>query len=411
MSDDPQLTPDQQRQVDAAKVAETVATARKAVAEAADAEHAAAATAMKARIGEVAPGPFAGSVETGDGAALAEMNYCARAQLEAVAQALVDPILAAVGARAVVYLTAKDGPPDLGHDAVLTDRLALVTTSASAAQNASDAVLAPHRPPPHGVEGRFVGLAIGASVTGVGLALSAANSLLGYLRTDFKLGGAAVAVGPRPLLFPVAKRLKAGGKAIVLDSAVPQPRAADRAALQTEWQGLATTIAGLRERITRHTAKLAALDAPPKKPDPAHDHPADPAERAPVEHALAACRTAVDLFDALATALYADAGGVPFIERALQEGALRRVLGASAAIVSLAIDGAWGTHVVEKGLFAGLWGRLPLRVGATVAVSWAATDLATGEYLGSDIETVTSGLVEETRIGAGLLAHAAAPRL
>lgn len=111
------------------------------------------------------------------------------------------------------------------------------------------------------------------------------------------------------------------------------------------------------------------------------------------EQARAACNASVALYDALFVSLSTDAGGMPFLDRALRERVLSKRLD-GAAVVSLKVGGSWATHIVRKSLFSGLFGRLPVQVSATVGVSWAAYEFVTGEFLGGGVETARSELVD-----------------
>jgi hypothetical protein len=273
MADDPKLSPAAQSQIEAATVAEKLANARKAVADASTAESAASVSGLKAAIGEPAAGPFSGSVEAGDGAASAEINLLARRQLQALASSLATAIARQVAAGAAIWLTAGDGPPDFSHDAAVEDRLALVEGAADSARTTSDKTMG-HKAVGHAGAAKTVagdlhprlfglvgplavaGLALGggAPLAAAGLVLGGVTSLLGYLKTDYKLGGAALTLGDRVLMIPLAQALQSGGRRVWLAASPPAPSPEDRAALRRRLSALSDEVALLRERIAAGTA-------------------------------------------------------------------------------------------------------------------------------------------------------------
>jgi hypothetical protein len=106
------------------------------------------------------------------------------------------------------------------------------------------------------------------------------------------------------------------------------------------------------------------------------------------------------MFDVLQADLFADAGGAPLIERAAIEQTLRDRLGDSPLLVSLALEGSWGSHISREGMFSGLGSKIPMHVSATGAANWAAFDLASGDLLGASLETSHSPLTNIADVGS-----------
>lgn len=397
----PKLPPGLQHRSDIAMVQEAEAKARSALADASNAEQTATLNRIKGAIGEPTAGPFTGDVTLADGAALAEANFIARAEHTKVAAATFEKILAAIGDRKVAYLTASEGPPDLSHDAALSSKIGLVKNTAAQAKKLSDDALGT------AVETREM---ITAPLAAAGLALSGVSSLLGYFKTDFKVGGNTVTLSDRDLMLLIANALQAKSVKVLTDGFPPTPGKTDISAVQEQLLDLSTDVTLLRGRIAAHDGQLAALDqavaaapigtgaAKDGQPDDQvedSEPKADTAlERTAHEQAKEACTAAVTTFDALISSLDADVGGISFLERALRERRVRKLLGEKAAIVSLKIDGSWATHVVRKNFLSGLFGRLPVQVSATVGASWAAYDFEDGRLLGGGIETSRSELTD-----------------
>lgn len=210
------LPPDLQRRSQAATVETGEANARKAVAEASEAERAAATGRLKALVGDPAAGPFSGDVQLTDGAALAEANDVARKQLEDAANKIMAAVAKAIAGRTVAYLTAADGPPDLSHNSALTERTTLAHAALDGARKLSDAAL--------GRDGEANARSmIAAPLAAVGVMLSGATALLGYLKTDFKVGGVTLTVGDRDLLVLVGRHLRQAGATVLVDGFLPTP--------------------------------------------------------------------------------------------------------------------------------------------------------------------------------------------
>lgn len=409
MPDQPaKLPPDLQKRSDVATVQEAEAKARKATVEASDAEAASSLNKLKAALGEPAPGPFSGDVTLADGAALSEANALARTELVSLAADIAGKVATTIGERTVVYLTAADGPPDLSHDSALTLRMALVANTADEARRLSDDALN------DSVDARSLTF---APIAAAGLVLSGVSALLGYFKTDFKIGGEQVTVSDRDLAILIGSALVANSATVLIDGFPPAPGQELADAVQSSLSNLSTKVTTLRGRIAVHDAQLAALDQAAATPptgagaengDQSQNQQSDSSQqtdtgpaRAANEQAKAACAAAITLYDALITSLEADAGGISFLERALRERRLRATLGDKAALVSLKIDGGWATHIVRKNILSGLFGNLPVRVSATVGASWAAYDFDSGKLLGGGVETKRSELTDIADIKAG----------
>lgn len=383
------LPPDLQKRSDAATVSQTEANARKANAEASDAEQTAALNRVKSALGEPAAGAFSGDVQLADGAALAEPNFLARAALATVATAITKGVAKAIGERKTVYLTTSDGPPDLAHDSALASRIALVEDACRTATQLSDTALG------GGERAMFAPLAT------AGLVVSGVSALLGYFKTDFKIGSDEVKVSDRDLLVLVGTELAGQQLSVLVDGFPPSPGKKIVDAVQTQLLDLSTEVTDLRGRVAQHAAAIASIyqaAAAPASPadqqgdqtgtaGQKQDAAADARARAAHEQAGAACTAATMLYDTFVTSLDADAGGISFLERALRERRLRERLGDKAAVLSLKVDGNWATHIVRKNFLSGLFGKLPIRISATVGASWAAYDLDSGALLGGGVET------------------------
>ncbi|GAA0317795.1 hypothetical protein GCM10009087_30210 [Sphingomonas oligophenolica] len=399
------LPPDLKKRSDTATVSQAEANARKANAEASDAEQTAALNRVKGALGEPATGAFSGDVQLADGAALAEPNFLARAALMTVATAITKEVAKAIGERKTAYLTTSDGPPDLSHDSALASRIALVEDACRTATQLSDAALG------SGERAMFAPLAT------AGLVVSGVSALLGYFKTDFKVGSDEVKVSDRDLLVLVGSELAAQHLSVLVDGFPPSPGKKIVDAVQTQLLDLSTEVTDLRGRVVHHAAAIASLDqaaaVAPASPagqqgdqtgtegqDEKQDAAADAQARAAHEHAEAACTAATTLYDTFVTSLDADAGGISFLERALRERRLREKLGDKAAVLSLKVDGSWATHIVRKNFLSGLSGKLPIRISATVGASWVAYDLDSGGLLGGGVETSKSELQDIAAIKA-----------
>jgi hypothetical protein len=333
---------------------------------------------LEAAIGKPKDGPFHAGVEVGANAGLSEMNLLARRLLDTAAEAIAGKVSAVRGSRTCLYLTAADSPPDAGHHIMLEQRLELVEAAQAGAAAASDAAGGG----PHVGAKAFAAVAPAAAI---GLVLSASNALLGYLRTEYKINGATLAIPDRPLLLLLAARLQGDGITLFTEASPVLPDDASRKALAERLRKLALANADLQRRIAAHKERLARLAAPPPEGG-AQDAAADAGEKARNEQALAACTAAVALNDGLIAMLYADSAGIPFIERALREQRLRALM-KDGLVVSVKLDGAWGSSLGWSNFLSNIGSKPPVRVGATLGASWAVYDPADGRLLGSGIAT------------------------
>ncbi|QOT74450.1 hypothetical protein H5V43_21425 (plasmid) [Sphingobium fuliginis] len=361
MADEHKLSPALQAQADAASVSADVAAARRAVAEADSAELDAATKALKARIGEATAGPYKGAVDIGTDAGVAEINHLARKSLDTLAGKLSAQIRTAIGSTPVtVLLTSAESLALFQHADALNARCSLVENAVSGALKVSNEALQRAAP---SAGNRRAGLA--APIAAAALILGGVDALLGFARTDYKVGGRALAPSDRSLLLAVASTLRGNGLKVLVDGFSPPAADTERTALAARLAKLAADAATLRARSAYHTGAVARIDEgleaakqasagdKGEQDTPPDDLDADPlGDRAAHEAALGAANGAVALFDTLAAAIQADAGGVPLLERAAAEETLRKALGATGRIVTVKLDGAWGTHVSKQNILS-----------------------------------------------------------
>lgn len=384
MPDAKELHPAAQAKVDAATVATAIAGARKTAAEAASAEASAATASLKAGLGEAAAAPFSGAVEVSEGGGLAELNLLAQRKLVELADVIVKKVIAVTSSGVTILVTSAAKLPDFGHDGALLDRQALCEELSAGAIAVSQAAMGD------------TGTTTAAPFAAIGLVLAGSNALLGYLRSDFRIAGVALTPTDRALVALVAGKLAANNRSVLVDGFFPAIADAERKVVRDAVGALSITAAEIRLRLAGHAATLQAIDASAAKvaAGAAPDYDGDAVNDQPRhEQALAACQAAIQAFDAFAAALYDDADGTPFLERALVERGLRKRLQAG-AVLSVKVEGAWGGCLVRKDIRAGFQARVPMQVRSAVTVSWGVCEAISAKLLGAGTESASSELLD-----------------
>ena len=373
-----------------------LADTRKTNAEAEKIEIENASARLKDVLGSMGSPPYTGEVKLADNAALAEANMLGMIETRRLAEELAKSAALGLAKRKTVIVTANAAGISLNAAGAAEELLAAMEAAAARALSVSDAVGA-SATGGGAPGGRLVAtgaLALGSALAGisplaaVGTLLSGVHSALGYFRSNYQVSNLAIAASERALLRGVAGALKAShGVHVFVDGIYGRPSGDDRTMVADRLLTLSERFAKIDIRAGIHAAAIAAIkqravDA--GKTPPVCATAEDAAALAVHEDALGICKAASELHDATLGALKADAGGLPLLERSLREKSLAAALGAEAAVLVLNMEGAWATVVSKEGLMPAR--GVPVRVSSTVAASWSLFDLATGQFLGGDIE-------------------------
>lgn len=366
-------------QTAAAKVAKELADAQKAQADA-------ALAAAKAKFGEIPLSGYAGTAEMGTGAGSAEALLLGSAAVKQISLQMAKS-LKADKPQSVTKLL-------LFTSSTVPDFQALLAFNAQrdgfkfAMEHAKAATT--------GVTQVSGDLA--ASVTTVGLALSAINNVLGYFKTDYKFQGIDVTSSDTMLVAALASELKASG----LPAQVPalyQPAAPasastvlDEIAEPFNWPQQA------RERQRRHEDAQPDLDKQLAeqlkiKDDEnakSEDRDKGAAEARILQQRLLKVKDAVALWKALADRLETwtaklgtadDKGNVP-LANVVRQAAMRADLDGGAALVVLQLHKVAGTGYTKKNLWSSL-GFNPFFVMGGAVASMTAFEGKTGDVFSS----------------------------
>ena len=431
---------------DTIEASKALAELRKTQADAESAEASAATAKLKAAFGDAPSSPYTGAVTAADGACLAEMNFLVRRRLAGVAEKIAESLKTSIGERTGV-LVALTGPTALfAHCDAVTARIGMARAACEYTQTLCEAVLSA----PILEKEQFASLAEALSETAkvkgfaaptaavsspveattelaavafapgpiaaASAVLVTANVLLGFFRSNYAIGGAAITVPDRALMVAVAGLICKASPLlpILIDGFLPPASAEARKALCDDLAGLAKLVATLGAHAARLERAIAAAAGAHKATAKPHGASATASEKDsassadsasdsesdPRQDAIAAVKRAEALFEALQTDLFADAGGAPLIERAAMERTLHDRLGATPLHISLAVDGAWGSRVSRESGLSALSSRVPTSVSATVAANWAAFDLATGNLLAAGLETDCSPLINIANVAS-----------
>jgi hypothetical protein len=396
---------------DAQKVA---ADAAKAQADASKAKADAEVAAFKARFGEVPASRYSGDVTLKDNPgkteALLLAAQAARSAAAAIAKAIKDK------ATKVMLIASPDVPTfdnlmrfrvELGIVQKAFEEMDRISTEAHdkepAARAAPAAVRAARVPQPaRGV----------APVAAAGLALDAADKLLGFFRTDYTVGGIDVTLEDAMLINELAGLLTEGGMTVYLPKVFNGNELTQTAsAVVGELQGMAqcrassTAIATEHQRLVavwnERAGKEADVDKKAEMTATAESH-----QRA--SDAVGKANALYDSWFSKLSSLDEKSSLVPIVS-VIRERALMSALDGGRSLLAVKLHASGGSYYTKKNIWTVL-GAMPFfHMGGTVT-SYALIDGQTGEVKRAGTLPVHGGFFKASKLPNQLVDQPGPPR-
>jgi hypothetical protein len=315
--------------------------------------------------GEVKAGPYSGNVEMGDGAGKVEAALLAAKALEEGAAKIVEAVRPHPATNSRVYVFDASKPPSFDRLMNFNFRFGLIeqafaAAGVSAAPPATKAMAA---------------AAVTAATVAAGL--GAVANILGFFKTDTKVGGIESKLDEMLAVKVVAGALAKN----VTNREVHAPSLFKPKATADAVQALVDKLTGLLE--LRMTAAANAKQA---------GIAADEAAR---------LQAAIDLYDAFVSQLTTtDASGTaPLVavadEHALWEGMTGGI------VLLLRLETSGGSYLVKKHMLAGLF-RAPLFYSGGAAVSYVLFDGLSGKVLAGGVVPVQGKYVRVSALRGAL---------
>lgn len=376
--------------------------AAKTAKELADAELA----AFKAKIGEVPASGYAGTVALEAKAGETEAALLAAVAVTTAAEKVADAIPQQNARRAVLIYASGEVP---GFEALTAFRaqIALVNRAFSEAQDATNSALSAA---PEAAEAKAAALPI-AGVAGA--ALQAVNTLIGFFRTDYTVGGVDLSLDDSLLVHALAGSIAHSGKN--LEARIPALY--NPAALSDAGAGILDRLTAMsilksqgEETVSRHDAVSSRFEEDAGKEtseakkagllDKARDH----------RTAADAWRGALALYDSFLGKLTSadDRGGVPLVN-IIRESVVSDSLskdGSLLLVVKLQKSG--GSYYTKKNVVT-FFGGMPFYHTGGVVVSYVLMDGKEGNVLASGVVPVHGGFVRANHLEKELKPRRGAP--
>lgn len=389
-----------------------VADAEKSEADASKAKSEAELAAFKARFGEVPESPYKGEVTLKDNAGKAEAFLLAAQAVRSAAAAIVKEIEGVQG-REVVVIATTDVPTfdnltrfqveigivekafDGAHSKSEKSEKAAEDMEEKLAQTAGQ-LDKPGREPQKPKVVRAAAPVAGAA----GLALQAADKLLGFFRTDYTVGGVEVTVEDATLVNDLAGRLAKMNFTVYL------PKLFSSHALEQAREDIVGSLQGLAVRRTRSESTARQLEetaakwtkrAEEERNDERKEEMTAVAEAH--EEAVTEVRNASELYDRWFEKLLTadDKTSVIPIASVVRERALMDTLRNGKSLLAVKLHGASGSFYTKKNIWT-VFGRMPFfHMGGTVA-SYALLDGTTGAVKAAGTVPVHGGFFKSTRL-------------
>jgi len=233
----------------------------------------------------------------------------------------------------------------------------------------------------------------------VSAGLDAFSKLVGFLKTDYELGGIDVKLDESMLMFSVAGKLtdKEVHMPLMYEPAV---QADAMAALTKEMAGLTRLRIQAADEAAR--SKNLAADAEKKAADPQNAASRDELLESAAFHKSRLDRLAavIALYDSFAGSLTtpdANTGSTPYALLA-QESAIYAALKENgAAMLLLKLENSGGGYLLKKNLLTGIY-RMPLYHMGGASVSYLLLNGPDGRVIGGDVYPIHGGFVRTDKI-------------
>lgn len=404
----------------AAKVDKELAEAQKAAADAARAEADASKAkadadlaAFKARFGEVPASPYHGDVTLKENAGKTEALLLAAQAARSAAAAIADTVKAKAGE--VMLIPSPDVPT---FDNLMRYRaeLGIVQKAFDETDRVSNA--AREKEPKDSEEPPAVTVARGPRreravppIAAAGLALDAADKLLGFFKTDYTVGGIDLTLEDATLVNELAGRLTNNGVTVYLPTVFNGNELEQTAAkVIAELEGLALRRAACASTAAAHT-RLTAVWADRAAKE------TDEEKKNEITAAAEAHRQAADAIGK-ATALYdgwfarlsspdEKSTAVPIVA-VIRERALMNALDNGRALLVVKLHASGGSYYTKRNIWTAL-GRMPFfHMGGTVA-SFALIAGNTGAVKAAGTVPVHGGFVKASRLAGEIVGRPAPP--
>lgn len=365
--------------VAAAKAAKDVADAKKAQA---DSELA----AFKAKIGEVPSSGIQGSVELGDKAGSMETALLAARATATASRDIAKAVKTKIGANATVFIFPAGESPDLkglrefrAASELLKAEIIASMRNVSAASNE-------------------------LPIAAAGVAIDAVTKLLGFFRSDFKVGGSELTADQGALAEAVSGQLRspASGTNVpvvyIYSLYYKYDPAFDAEFLSKELkplQQLHSQAGGVQRTGETRVASLNA-DAAKLTADSDKEKKAKMIEKAGrLQLTIDRLKKVIGLYDAMTDRL-AGEGKMEALVRQFEIS--QRLAGKDTFVLTAKMHKVGGSHYVEKNLWT-TFGAMPFKVMGGVIVSYSLFESQTSQLLASELMPIHGGFETANNVG------------